>query len=253
MPHCFLALGGNTGSVAETFDRVLDGLSCASTTTVDRVSQIYRTAAVGDHAGGEFLNAAAGIETDLAPLELLDLLQSLEAASGRSRTTHWGPRPIDLDLILYGEEILDLPRLQVPHPACWYRRFVLDPLAEIAAEAVHPEREATIGALRQRLLRRPFRVCLTGSTSAVRSGLIDVLQPDFVDLKFEHSETVPPASDEEATLLVWLGSENRESPSATEFERLPKLSRLDASRAGNDQATFLRDVLVSATLEPKLL
>ena len=123
MPRCHIALGGNLGDVEETFHWALARLGGTDPSTVTRVSSVFRTRPVGPHAGGEFTNAAAEIETDLEPLALLDLLQDLERRAGRTPGEHWGPRPLDLDLIFYADQMIDMPRLRVPHPACWYRRF----------------------------------------------------------------------------------------------------------------------------------
>src|SRR5262245_21273994 len=125
MPHCLIALGGNLGAVERSFEGALQRLADAPRCALVAASRLHRTAAVGTDAGPEFLNAAAEVATELAPLELLDLLQSIERDFGRIRGTHWGPRTLDLDLLFYGSEIIDLPRLVVPHPAVWHRRFVL--------------------------------------------------------------------------------------------------------------------------------
>src|SRR5262249_14782283 len=144
------------GVVHETFGKALEKLASAPHSTVPAVSRSLPTRSIGERAGAGFLNAAAEIDTSLPPLELLDLLQSIELALGRQRTVHWGPRTLDLDLLFYGTEVIDSPRLVVPHPAAWYRRFVLDPLVEIAPRLVHPEKQVDIHALRQRLLVRPL-------------------------------------------------------------------------------------------------
>src|SRR5690242_10331358 len=94
MPHCFLALGGNVGDVEQTFREVLRRLGGAPNCALRATSRFFRTAAVGDRAGPDFLNAAAELETELSPLELLDLLQSLEHDLGRVRETHWGARTL---------------------------------------------------------------------------------------------------------------------------------------------------------------
>ncbi|MBA3313896.1 MAG: 2-amino-4-hydroxy-6-hydroxymethyldihydropteridine diphosphokinase, partial [Planctomycetaceae bacterium] len=125
--------------------RRLDG----SDLRVGAVSRIYSTPPMGSAAGGPFSNAAASIETSLDPIALLDRLLSVEDAMGRSRDVRWGPRSLDLDLIFYGSQIIDSPRLRVPHPGCWYRRFVLDPLDEVAPHAIHPETGQTVRELRQ--------------------------------------------------------------------------------------------------------
>src|SRR5579871_1881358 len=184
MPGCWIALGGNLGPVQQTFADALDQLSRTARISVRALSGIHQTRPVGSEAGSEYTNAAAELETDLSPLALLDLLQSIEDRLGRVRETHWGPRTLDLDLLLYGAEIINSPRLRVPHPHLWYRRFVLDPLVEIAASIVHPEKGLTIEQLRQRLLARPFRCALAGRSAALRERLKTDVAPQFPEVAF---------------------------------------------------------------------
>jgi len=176
MTLCHLALGGNLGDVKATFAAALERLT-SDDLQIREVSHLFTTPAMGSDAGGAFLNAAATLETTLAPLAVLDRLLSVEDSLGRQRNIRWGPRVIDLDLIFYGDEIIDEPRLRVPHPGCWYRRFVLDPLAEIAAAALHPEMNESIGSLRSRLLGRPFVVAC--ETASLRQGLSQALSDEF--------------------------------------------------------------------------
>lgn len=167
MTVCYIALGGNLGEVAHTFDRALEMLRCEPGVTVNKVSSYHRTAAVGENAGSDFLNGAAEITTELAPLKLLELLQSIEDCLGRTREVRWGPRTIDLDILFYGsQEILNHPKLLIPHPDCWYRRFVLDPLVEIAPDFVHPILHATLREIREKLLQRPLLVGLAAKTES---------------------------------------------------------------------------------------
>ena len=166
-----MALGGNLGNVPDTFARAESLLRASGHLTALRLSRCYRTAPMGADAGAAFHNAAAVFETSLAPLDLLDLLQSVEQCCSRVRTTHWGPRTLDLDLLLQGDLMVRIPpdssveaaRLVVPHPALWYRRFVLDPLVELIPEARHPVSGNTIRELRQRLLLRPLPISLPSS------------------------------------------------------------------------------------------
>jgi 2-amino-4-hydroxy-6-hydroxymethyldihydropteridine diphosphokinase len=112
------------------------------------VSTFMENPAVGGPAGAPpFLNAAAEVVTSLPPDMLLARLLEIEQELGRVRREKWGPRPIDLDLLLYGDHVLDIPGLTVPHPLMHQRRFVLAPLAEIAPEALHPVFQWTIEEL----------------------------------------------------------------------------------------------------------
>ena len=250
MPRCHISLGGNSGPVAETFEQALRRLQSVSDCRVVAISRYYETAPVGDQAGAGYLNAAAELETALAPLELLDKLQSIERDLGRTRATRWGPRTLDLDLVFYGSQILDSPRLVVPHPAAWYRRFVLDPLVEIAPRFVHPVKEVEIRTLRDRLLVRPLRVSLAGGTSEDKSELIGLLSPRFAAVEFSDWDSSPPNGADpagEPALILWLGHKSGLSAPATcDFEHLPRLSRIDATAGTQPVHDFARYVLQSA-------
>jgi len=236
----FIALGGNLGEVAKTFQHALDELETRPEIRIGTISDNHATPAVGEQAGGGFLNAAAELWVSLEPHALLRVLQSVETQLGRVRTRRWAPRTIDLDLIFYGDRIIDTPDLQVPHPACWYRRFVLDPLAEIAGGVVHPTKHVTVRELRRRLLERPLPVGLCGGNSEVRRELGGALSAEFAEIALNpdwKSGDQPPA------LLCWLGDPLSES-AAIPFESLPRPPRLDATVS--EPLPFLRDVLAAA-------
>lgn len=242
MARCHIALGGNLGPVAQTFARALSRLEADPHVALVRSSSVYRTQAVGDAACGDFLNAAAELETGLAPLELLDALQSIEAEFGRTRGERWGSRTLDLDLVLYGSLVIDEPRLAVPHPACWYRRFVLDPLCEIAPGAVHPLKAVSIAELRGRLLERPLRVMVAGDANRRKQVIASIGDGDpRVEIGEWGGQT-----DFLPTFIAWLGSSDRAG-----FESLPVLPRLDLSREA-DPARALRHVLAAALDEPRI-
>ncbi|MEA2710846.1 MAG: hypothetical protein QOF78_3447 [Phycisphaerales bacterium] len=139
MPTAYIALGANLGDRRGNIDAALDRLRATPGVRVTKVSSLLENPAVGGPADSPpFLNAAAEIETTLAPRALLDALLDIERQLGRERREKWGPRTIDLDLLLYGEQILDEPHLKIPHPLLHERRFVLDPLKELAPRAFHP-------------------------------------------------------------------------------------------------------------------
>lgn len=158
MPRCWVGIGSNQGDARAVFDAAWQELDRSGCIRTDTRSGIYQTEPVGQDAGGIFSNAAISLSTTLAPLDLLDALQDIESDLGRTRTTRWGPRPIDLDLLFIDQLILNEPRLTIPHPAAWYRRFVLDPLVEIAPSLRHPVLKQTCAQLLQRLLQRPLLI-----------------------------------------------------------------------------------------------
>ena len=163
----YIGLGANLGDRRASIEAALKKLDNPPIIKVIRVSALYETTPVGVEDQPEFLNGAAAIETTLSPRELLQALLHLENQMGRVRTLRWGPRVIDLDLLLYGDEQIDLPELTVPHPRLRERAFVLVPLAEIAPDLALPEDGAVISELAQNSLR--------GSSS---SG--NILHLDFV-------------------------------------------------------------------------
>jgi 2-amino-4-hydroxy-6-hydroxymethyldihydropteridine diphosphokinase len=247
MTRAFISLGGNVGQVERTLDRALEDLAAHPAIAVRSRSSWHRTQAVGAAAGGEFLNGTAELSTELSAFALLEVQLSVEDQHGRVRSGRWSPRTLDLDLLLYGEAVIDSSRLRVPHPACWYRRFVLDPLAEIAADVTHPEKGTSIAALRSRLLVRPLPVGVAGGEPDARRQLIERLGPQFSEAMV--GEWHGPETSREPALLFWLGIATGANRAAAEpairFEELPVLPRLDLSRVG-DAETFARDVVAAA-------
>ncbi|MBW3543727.1 MAG: 2-amino-4-hydroxy-6-hydroxymethyldihydropteridine diphosphokinase [Planctomycetes bacterium] len=246
MVRAFVALGGNVGDVEQTFAAALRELGSTSRICVGRVSTLHRTQPVGKASGAGFLNAAAELETSLAALELLDVLQTIEHRHGRVRGIHWGPRTLDLDLLLYGDDVIGHPRLTVPHPTLWYRRFVLDPLAEIAGDIVHPVKAATIDELRQRLLVRPLPVAIAGGADDERGHLIERLQATFPDARIEEWEAFATRVDEPA-LLFRLESRPAGRYAARSGEELPQLPLSVVPTADESEAfPIVRDAIAAA-------
>ena len=154
MATCLIGLGSNLGEREQNLSRAMDLLRANSEIRVERVSRFHSSKPAGGPAGqGQFLNAAAVLETALQPPALLAALQDVEKQLGRVRSQHWGERVIDLDLLLYDRMELKTPSLELPHPRMGFRRFVLEPAAEIAPEMVYPINGWTIGELLANLNR----------------------------------------------------------------------------------------------------
>jgi len=148
-----VGLGSNLGDRAGFLQRALDALDALEGFRTARVSSLLETEPVGGPPQGRFLNAAAVGDAQLGPFALLRAVQTIELSLGRVRTVHWGPRTVDIDILLYGAEVIVSPRLIVPHPLMHERAFVLEPLAEIEPKAYHPVLERTVSQLAADLCR----------------------------------------------------------------------------------------------------
>jgi 2-amino-4-hydroxy-6-hydroxymethyldihydropteridine diphosphokinase len=151
----FIGLGSNLGERETHVRLALDDLARMPETRLVRASSLYDTEPVGEVDQPNFLNAVAQIDTELTARQLLWNLQLIERRLGRVRTRRWGPRTIDLDLLLYGDLIVDEPDLQVPHPELLKRSFVLVPLLELDPALVHPATGETLHAHLSELKTRP--------------------------------------------------------------------------------------------------
>jgi 2-amino-4-hydroxy-6-hydroxymethyldihydropteridine diphosphokinase len=185
---CWISFGGNVGDVKATFDAALALLSLHCHIELTQRSGLYCTLPMGSQAGNPFLNSVCGLSTSLSACALLSVLQSVETQLGRLRDVRWGPRTLDLDLLSYGHHLIDEPKLVVPHPALTYRRFVLDPLVEIAPEWRHPACSGTTRQLLDRLIARPLRVALLEVPFQESQTLAAQLRQ-----RFPHVEIVPEA------------------------------------------------------------
>ncbi|WP_339898518.1 2-amino-4-hydroxy-6-hydroxymethyldihydropteridine diphosphokinase [uncultured Gilvimarinus sp.] len=146
---CYIGLGSNLDEPLEQVTRALQELAALENTELVRASSLYRSRPVGPGEQPDYINAVAQLATRLAPEPLLDALQSLEQAHQRERLERWGPRTLDLDILLYDNVRLNTQRLRVPHPYLPERNFVLLPLLEIAPELSLPD-GTSIASLAQR-------------------------------------------------------------------------------------------------------
>ena len=138
MTRAFVGLGANLGPKEVTILRAVDLLAAEEGIEVLELSELRETDPVGVVDQPEFLNGAVALRTSLSPRELLDVLLRVERELGRVRGARWGPRTIDLDLLVYGDQTVDEPGLRVPHPRLHERRFALEPLAELEPELEIP-------------------------------------------------------------------------------------------------------------------
>ena len=138
MTRAYVGLGANLGPREVTILRAIELLAAVEGISVVEVAQLRETDPVGVVDQPAFLNGAVALDTTLGARELLGALLDVERELGRVRTERWGPRTIDLDLLAYGDEVIDEPGLTVPHPRLGERRFALEPLVEIDPELVVP-------------------------------------------------------------------------------------------------------------------
>lgn len=153
MALAYIALGSNRRDPATQLQLAVKTLARLPRSRVEAISRVYRSAAVGPVPQPDYLNAALRLRTTLRPLPLLDAMQHIERSQGRVRSIRWGPRTLDLDLLLYGQLTLQHPRLQLPHPRLAERAFALYPLADVAESKMLLPTGAELGTLLSRCPR----------------------------------------------------------------------------------------------------
>lgn len=164
MARCLVGCGSNLGARRDFLDRAVELLRYMPGIRVVRVSRFRDTRPIGGPPGqASFLNGACLLETELGPREVLDVLMAVENTLQRERQERWGPRTVDLDLLLYDEQVLDTAALTVPHPRMATRRFVLEPSVEIAPDLVHPLAGCTLERLLESISTPHPHVAVVGA------------------------------------------------------------------------------------------
>jgi 2-amino-4-hydroxy-6-hydroxymethyldihydropteridine diphosphokinase len=176
MPTCVLGLGSNVGDNEAALQKAVAEITALPDVQVVRHSSWHRSRPVGGPAGQtEYVNGAAVVETKTQPLSLLAELQQIEARFGRERGERWGPRTLDIDVLLYGSEVTETAMLTLPHPRMTFRRFVLAPAAEIAPKMLHPVIGWPIERLLMHLEKSSDLVAIVSPSDTLREQVAGVV------------------------------------------------------------------------------
>jgi 2-amino-4-hydroxy-6-hydroxymethyldihydropteridine diphosphokinase len=231
MATCLIALGSNLGDRHAALDRARCELGLVPRTTILRTSRSYEFPAIGGPAGQEsFLNAAAVLATELMPESVLAALQKVEARCGRTLGERWSARTLDLDLLLYDELTINSPILVLPHPRMSFRRFVLEPAAEIAADMHVPNIGWSIGQLLTHVKEQNDTLAIISPSPELRERLCRFLKERYYTKKVQAvysdamAELWPPKD------TTWISLLNSLEPPSHDnrllHERYPKLTIL---------------------------
>jgi len=181
MSRCLIGLGSNRGDRRDYMQKAVAALAAQPEIRIVAESRLVETRPIGGPPGQSgFLNAAALLDTTLSPHALLAVLARVERDLKRTRSTRWGPRTIDLDLLLFDEQVIDTPDLAVPHPRMAWRRFVLEPASEVVPDMVHPTIGWTVRHLLEHLESAPPYVAVTGGIGAGKSRLAQLVAGEIL-------------------------------------------------------------------------
>ena len=249
MADSLIGLGSNLGDRHAMIAATIRQLQEHPDLRVVAVSRLHETRAVGGRgAQPAFLNAAARVETTMSPEQLLTVLQQVEERFGRERLQRWDARTIDLDLLLYGQHILETAELVLPHPRMAFRRFVLEPAVEVAADMVHPATGWTVAQLLNHLNTAFAYVALVGlpgagKTRLARQGLAaDRLPPGDSVFARGSAGGVPCGS-------VWPGVGNAARIPPSQSQTIESVSSVAAGRPPRHQRLLVGP---DARLQPPL-
>lgn len=203
MATALISLGSNLGYREATLSAAVQKLRRTPCIEQVVVSSYHATKPVGGPEGQEeFLNAAARLDTPLSPRALLTQLQRIEHELGRIRQEHWGPRTIDLDLLLYDDQVINEPELIVPHRFLPFRRFVLEPANEVARELLHPILNWTMERMLQHACTAPNKFLVRGDSQSLVDVLVRRLTEEGVEMTAEQPKAVFCIGQELSTTTV---------------------------------------------------
>jgi len=177
MATCLISLGANIGHREQAIEQTISAINACSEISDCHCSSFFETIPAGGPTNQpRFINAVARFETNLAPSEILKKLLKMETQLGRTRQQIWGPRILDLDLLLYDREIQNQPDLILPHPRMILRRFVLEPACEIAADLIHPQTKWPLQQHLNHLNHSARYICIAGATTTQRIAAVAQLR-----------------------------------------------------------------------------
>jgi len=192
MTRCLLAVGSNLGDRATMLRDAASAIAQLPNCQLLAQSQWLETSPIGGPEGqGAFLNGALLLDTQLPPHDLCRALLRIECDLGRQRDVRWDARAIDIDLLLYGEQIISSPELTVPHPRMSFRQFVLVPAIEIAGEMMHPTLGATLAELSTHLNSAPRYVAVTAAVTAIADWISGLLADELGCPRLEETLQIP--------------------------------------------------------------
>lgn len=206
MPTILIALGANLGDRGAVLNQAVDQLASDPDFSLEARSELLVTKPVGGPSGQpDYLNSAARFSTSLSPEQVHQKLIDVEQSHGRVRIQRWGARKLDLDLLLYDQQIIKTPQLTIPHPRMSFRRFVMQPAAQVAAEMLHPELDGTIGELWQHLSTAPPVVEIAALPGPAVSQLLAAAEKELSNPKHSFANELlsyPDSKDELLSALL---------------------------------------------------
>jgi 2-amino-4-hydroxy-6-hydroxymethyldihydropteridine diphosphokinase len=239
MVTALLGLGSNEGDREQNLRAALVDVEALPDVRVSRVSELRVSKPIGGPPGQrEFLNAAARIETSHSPLRLLDELKGIEARRGRRETERWAPRPVDIDILLYGDEVAETAMLTLPHPRMSFRRFVLAPAAEIAPRMLHPVIGWPVERLLLHLSAASDEVAIVSSSEPLRRSVCQFLAERYAARSIDRPAFATAEKLWPAALSTWVAVD---PTVAGEMSAPPKSGGLPYAAAAFPKLTILLD------------